>query len=370
MDGAGNENYENNSSTTLYLDQTPPTAPGLVSPENNATVYTATVTLDWSAASDATSGVDNYKVYVDGGLVATVDSTQTSYDHTFAEGSHTWHVRAVDYAGNENSSGTYNLTYTPNVAPEVLGHLAPIADVNVEYDVRVEVRDNDNLSNVNEVWLVLYSGSVALGDPDNTRNHYTFKWVRGVGFSEVGPGAANEHLNVAVSTVGNDSLTRDNYTFRVKLGKVAEPTTWNVWARVIDAAGTQDNRTFTGSFTVNPYIELSLDDASLSFSGAPGETVGAGANPTIATVTSNYDFNLEVRVAGDWTYGAYSFGAENTKADADGVAPYDLDLTSTGQALYTNVGWGSGVTRDVYWFLTIPSVPPGTYSNTLYVRVS
>ncbi len=259
----------------------------------------------------------------------------------------------------------------PNVAPEILAVFTP-TDVSpdVAFDVKVTVRDLNKLNNVNEVWLVLYSSSVSKDASDNVRDHYTFKWVRGTGFTEVGPGPGNAHLIVAGCSAGNDDLTEDNWTFRVKLGKVAEPVSWNVWAKAVDAGNLEGENTFTDKFTVSVYIELSLDDNSLTFSGQQGQTVGASENPTVATVTSNKDFYIDVKGAGDWS-GPGTLQLSNTKADKNGEEPYDLSISTSWQSLWSNVGWGEGVQRNIYWFLVIPSdTTPGNYSNTFYVRVS
>ncbi|MEM2619536.1 MAG: hypothetical protein QW356_08705, partial [Candidatus Hadarchaeales archaeon] len=102
--GAGYENWSDNV-WKFTVDTHPPTAPPLVSPENNTylDLSEAQVELKWNPSTDALTGVDNYRIYVDEGLVE-VDNTVTSYSHTFSLGEHTWRVGAVDYAGNENSS--------------------------------------------------------------------------------------------------------------------------------------------------------------------------------------------------------------------------------------------------------------------------
>jgi len=144
-----------------------------------------------------------------------------------------------------------------NGPPEVLAsYTLSSIDVDVYYSVKVKFRDNDNLLNVDEVWLKLYDNSLSQGAPDNVQNHYTFKWIRGEGFSEVGPRASNEHLNVGACSPGSDLVTTDNWTFRIKLDVTAEPGSWNLWAKVVGNAGHQDNEEFTNKFTVNPYVPV------------------------------------------------------------------------------------------------------------------
>jgi len=155
-----------------------------------------------------------------------------------------------------------------NSPPEVLASYTPSSiDVNVYYNIKVKVRDNDNLLDVNEVWVKLYENSLSQGAPDNIQNHYTFKWVRGAGFSEVGPGASNEDLNVGACSPGLDSATTDNWTFRIKLDVAADSASWNLWANVVDNAGQQDNEVFANKFTVNPHAPIPslINDSGLPF---------------------------------------------------------------------------------------------------------
>jgi hypothetical protein len=273
---------------------------------------------------------------------------------------------------DEATDNDWKLEFKPlmNVPPEVLACTTPSSvDPNSAFDVKITVRDYNKLSDIKEVWVVLYSSSVGRGDSDSARNHYTFKWVRDVGFTEVGPGPDNEHLVVSGCSAGNDNLTTDNWTFRIKLGKVAEPTTWNVWAKAVETLDNQDNETFASKFTVNIYLELSLDDTALTFSGLQGETLAASQNPTVTTVTANVDFDIQVKGAGDWS-GPGTLLLSNTKADKDGSSPYDLDISTSWQNLWTGVGWGEEVQKNIYWFLTVPmNTTPGDYTNTMYVRV-
>jgi len=274
---------------------------------------------------------------------------------------------------DEATTYDWKLEFKPllNVPPEVLACTTPgSVDPNSAFDVKVTVRDYNKLSDIKEVWVVLYSSSVSREDPDAVRDHYTFKWVRGEGFSEVGPGTNNEHLVIAGCSAGDDDQISDDWTFRVRLGKVAEPVSWNVWAKAVETLDNEDSETFTGKFTVNVYLELSLDDTALTFSGLQGETLAASENPTVATVTANVDFDIQVKGAGDWS-GPGTLLLSNTKADKDGSSPYDLELSTSWQSLWTGVGWGEDVQKNIYWFLAVPiDTTPGNYTNTMYVRVS
>lgn len=101
---------------SITIDTVQPLAPSLSSPSDGTLDNVNSQTLEWSESSDSTSGVDNYRVYVDGSEVDEVDNTENTYTHYFSEGSHAWHVGAVDYAGNENESGSWSIT-VDNTAP-------------------------------------------------------------------------------------------------------------------------------------------------------------------------------------------------------------------------------------------------------------
>ena len=91
-------------------DTTPPQPFDLRSPEDGAVSSDSTLTLEWQSSSDSGSGIDRYEVYVDGAKVA--DRTSTRYTTSaLAEGAHSWHVLAVDRAGNSTrSTSTFSFT--------------------------------------------------------------------------------------------------------------------------------------------------------------------------------------------------------------------------------------------------------------------
>jgi uncharacterized repeat protein (TIGR02543 family) len=94
----------------LIVDTTPPGAPSLVSPDNEASLNIRNPTLDWTPVYDPLSGV-SYRVQVDNensfafpeydkfGVV----QSQHSLENTLGEGKWYWRVRAVDGAGNPSS---------------------------------------------------------------------------------------------------------------------------------------------------------------------------------------------------------------------------------------------------------------------------
>lgn len=283
------------------------------------------------------------------------------------------YIYSSEYAEADPKPTLYVEYTPPNVTPEVLDSFAPASvDPNSAFDVKVEVRDNDYISDVDEIWLKIYASAKGEGDADSVRDHYTFTWVRGTGFSEVGPGTG-EHINEGSCQAGNDANTTDNFKFNIVLGKTACPGNWDVWAKVVDSASEEDSEEFLAKFSVNEYSSLSIDDATLTFSGNPGETdKAASENPTVCTIDSNTDFKIQVKLSGDWSGSVYggSIPMANTYADQDGSSPYTVTLTAGYQDLWPSVGWGEGVARDCYWFLDFP-VPlrDDVYSTTMYLNV-
>ncbi|MFA5114423.1 MAG: hypothetical protein WC529_09085, partial [Candidatus Margulisiibacteriota bacterium] len=124
-DVASNESASGNDS--INLDTTPPTAPNLVTPANNAYINNNLPTLIWNAAIDATSGIANYEVKIDGSIVATLGAV-TNYAVTGAlsDAAHTWQVRARDNAGNWGASSA-TWTFTVDTSLPAVSVIAPTA---------------------------------------------------------------------------------------------------------------------------------------------------------------------------------------------------------------------------------------------------
>ena len=125
-DNAGNVNYNNRASTTLYYDGTPPT--GSVVIDAGATYATSTsVTLTLSA-SDATSGVFQMCFSNDRTTWTSWEGYSTSKSWTLSpgDGTKTVYVKFKDAAGNESSVCTDNiiLDTTPPAPPTFFGPLA------------------------------------------------------------------------------------------------------------------------------------------------------------------------------------------------------------------------------------------------------
>ncbi|WP_269539061.1 discoidin domain-containing protein [Cerasicoccus fimbriatus] len=123
--GYGLQNYG-------YTDTTPPTAPVLQVPANGGSFGPDLPSFSWAASADGESGVRHYEVYVDGVKVHTTKGT--TWDHRnlpLSNALHTWEVRAVNWAGLEQSSGPFNFTLNDTTAPPAFSLIAPENGVNV-----------------------------------------------------------------------------------------------------------------------------------------------------------------------------------------------------------------------------------------------
>jgi chitodextrinase len=131
VDGAGNVSAPSNTATATAavstIDTQRPTAPGSLI----ATAAGPTrVDLSWQASSDNV-GVTGYKVYREGALIATLDTT-SSYSDTSVAANSTYHyeVRAFDAAGNLSDPSNTATANTPAGATALT--IAPEADARVE----------------------------------------------------------------------------------------------------------------------------------------------------------------------------------------------------------------------------------------------
>ncbi|MFA6418794.1 MAG: hypothetical protein WCW67_06645, partial [Candidatus Margulisiibacteriota bacterium] len=111
----------------IILDTAGPTAPNLVTPANNAYVNNNLTTLIWNAAIDATSGIANYEMTIDGSIVATLGAA-TSYAVTGAlsDAAHSWRIRARDNAGNWSANSS-TWTFTVDTSLPAVSVIAPSA---------------------------------------------------------------------------------------------------------------------------------------------------------------------------------------------------------------------------------------------------
>ncbi|MCC6832049.1 MAG: S8 family serine peptidase [Thermoleophilia bacterium] len=122
-------------------DTTPPTAPVITSPAAGAVVNDATVT--WTGSTDA-SGIDGYRVTVDGTVVGNVGSGVRSLDPgPLADGPHSVTVTAADTAGNTTAGTAVPFTLDTR-PPAAFTMTAPAATAATEVTVTWTPSSDDN----------------------------------------------------------------------------------------------------------------------------------------------------------------------------------------------------------------------------------
>jgi hypothetical protein len=97
---------------TLVVDRTGPSVPSPAAPANGAHVAGPSVTLSWSGASDALTGVAQYRVLVDGVAVRTLAPTARATTVGMSRGGHVWQVQALDAVGNASGATARTLQVT------------------------------------------------------------------------------------------------------------------------------------------------------------------------------------------------------------------------------------------------------------------
>jgi hypothetical protein len=95
-----------------WVDASAPSAPGVTSPTTGTTVGGQTVTVTWSAAQDADSGVAGYRVSVNGGEFGKLQTGTSARVRVTANGTLTVRVVAVNLAGVVSAEATVDITVT------------------------------------------------------------------------------------------------------------------------------------------------------------------------------------------------------------------------------------------------------------------
>jgi len=260
-----------------------------------------------------------------------------------------------------------------NATPEATNAKASAqTDVNVEYLENVDVQDNNKLSDLENVRLVMWGPSASEGDSDSERGHYTFLYdVDSDSWSEIGPDSATDsHINSANCVKPAMTGTSGTFGFAITLAKVAENGTWNLKFYAADNAGGTSSASDTT--TVQKFIEMANLTGSVAWSDlSPGdENVAADGMPAAVDVTSNADYNVQLKLDGNWTSGSNVIGADNTKFNSTNDVTTSTVFSTTYQTLSSDQ-WTSSRTESMYFWLSVPNgTPAGTYANTFCVSAA
>jgi fibronectin type 3 domain-containing protein len=143
VNGDGDEGDPSNVATARTLDGTPPTAPGSFT---GSGASQSQISLSWSAASDAQTGIAEYVIYRDGGEIAR--TTALSYDDGGLEADqvYVYQVSAVNGQGIEgNRSGPIEVRTLSDVAPDPPTGLTAQAVDPSTVDLAWDVHPDDDL---------------------------------------------------------------------------------------------------------------------------------------------------------------------------------------------------------------------------------
>ncbi|MEM2300344.1 MAG: hypothetical protein QXI28_03975 [Candidatus Hadarchaeales archaeon] len=236
---------------------------------------------------------------------------------------------------------------------------------NIWSNIVVVVYDNE--MNLENIYLMAYENSLDNAAPDNVRNHYTWVASKSTGTWRFScPLGANYIDNINSSVQENP--TENTYTaiFRVKLARIAASGFWDLYVRAVDNVGLDNYLENINAIMVQVYLEMSLSTYTLSFSGYKGQSVYATQSPMTVTVSSNRNFAIKVKAAGNFTSNGNIIPASAAKA----IGEEEVSLSTTYENVWKNVSYGESVQRQIQWRLDIPSnVVAGNYTNTFYVRV-
>ncbi|MCB0877465.1 MAG: Ig-like domain repeat protein [Thermoleophilia bacterium] len=417
-DKAGN--FTDSPSLVVTNDSVPPTPFNLTPPaalpalppithgsataptcETALTYTSATPTLQWSASSDATSGLAGYDVYIDSALVATVPAGTTSYvPAALSGGAHTWYVVARDNFGLSRTSTPATMNVRVDGAPPTIA-FGPPADNSFTSDTtptfswaanddncvaRVELTVGGNvymlsgnassfapttvlpegpttwsLRAFDSVGNVVATGATRTINVDTTppsgitatfpangstvpEGMLTFAWSAGT--DGTGSGVSKYDLIIDGSTVSTNLATNSDGTYPImgppNLGDPAVPHTWQV--RVYDAVG--NSQVFPFSFSASYVADTTPPDPFNLLAPATGSTIPAG---TALTWEPAWDFKgvVQYRIYVDGALIGTTNGTTTTFTPAAGagtpICTIDYDPgTSAGCIGGPTYAWGTG----------------------------
>jgi hypothetical protein len=153
---------------SFTIDTIPPAVPVLASPAKGEIIIDTTPTLQWNAASDATSITYEWQVTHDAGFSSIyLSSTTTAISYTFISplpcDSYYWRVRAKDAAGNIGgwSDSWYFLMLSPPklISPantsyvDTLNPTLSWSNDGMQYQVQVDNQSDFSSPNTNAYWI-------------------------------------------------------------------------------------------------------------------------------------------------------------------------------------------------------------------------
>ena len=260
-DNAGNVN--NSFSQVYKLDTVIPSDPNDLS--TTTPTNSTTQTWSWTAATDATSGIQVYMVSIDGAIFTSIGNV-TSYITNLSAGSHTLRLVVYDNAGNSGSIVSYSVL-VDNIAPTG-SWTQPQANTNVSGNVTLAATAIDSLAGIASV---------------------TFSYKRSDG--------VDTFHDIAGNSWDTNALALDNYTLRLTVTDNAGNTTivdQTVGVATVISSGTIQAPVVTSNSIT---ITWTTDDPTSSrviYDTSSNSSLGAAPNYGYANSSSTQDISTKV----------------------------------------------------------------------------
>lgn len=262
--------------------------------------------------------------------------------------------------------GDVNVT-TPHLT---LSNLVIPANVNPTETITfsVDMSDVDDIINMKYMDIIVWHESVLETSPDDATSHYSaHMWKGGVGDSYPAGWAIN--ATDIQPHIGETFLT---YEVNGVFSTTAKTGTWNV--KMIVQEENMDTDTIEGTFIMNSYMNLEVQESSFSFGDVQqGMMQISISDPTNGYLTIDISCNMDtkIQVSGtDPTKGVDSFAVSNILVyDADDVVSASLlsnSLTDLNGVVYNGMQ-----TAHIYLWINVPaSAPIGVYTFTFTIVIT
>ncbi len=326
------DNNSNIVSDTIILDTTAPTTPVAVSPTSAITTG-STVTWDWNASTDATSGVAYYRamLYKNGVLVKDENVTNTYLTlSNLSEGTYTLYVTAVDNADN-NSTVLQFATVTVDTTKPSVTFTNPTATTwtnDTLPDFNFNVSDNVNVTQcIITPYINGMAQSTVISTPSGNACGYTASGVSN---------GDEVYIGVVVKdSAGNESYAVLSPTYKID---TVAPTVTITWP----TSGTQLSDT-------TPTVRFKAEDNV----GGSGINLGAltvNINGSSATVTLDCNSSDNNRVQ------TCAFDVPAANAFSDPSSNNYITITVQDFAGTTGSATASNLSVDTNDYITINSI--------------
>ncbi len=205
------------SANTAKIDTSIPSTPGTPTPTPAAPTNQLSQTWNFTASTDAVSGLDHYSWRTTGTAMASGTSGTNSVGTTLGEGNYIFYVKAVDTAGNQSSESQSPYTVDTTVPIVALNYNpaspvgAGILTITATYSENVNASDSPTIS-INQPGSTDISNATMTVGSD--RQHWTYGYT--VNAANVGTyvdGTATVSLSTVHDAAGNLASVPTNANF-------------------------------------------------------------------------------------------------------------------------------------------------------------